>query len=43
VLQRFLEHWRQDIEARLHLIRIAHTHWQGPSDWRAVDDILPLG
>ncbi len=43
VLQRFLRHWRQEVEAHLHQIRIAHSHWDGPRDWRAVDEILPLG
>lgn len=42
VLGRFLAHWKREIEATMHMIRIAHTHWHGPTDWRAVDEILPM-
>ncbi|MFN3592191.1 MAG: protein usg [Thermaurantiacus sp.] len=42
VLGRFLSHWKREVEATMHMIRIAHSHWQGPTDWRAVDEILPM-
>jgi len=36
-LARFLDHWRRDIEAVIHSIRIAHADWIGPPEWRAVN------
>ena len=36
-LAEFLDHWRREIEAMIHSIRIAHADWAGPSEWRAVD------
>ncbi len=36
-LQAFLEHWRRDIEAVIHSIRIAHSDWVGPAEIRAID------
>ena len=42
VLHRFLDHWRREIEAALHSIRIAHRHLVGPVEWRAVDGIISL-
>ncbi|MEL6955616.1 MAG: hypothetical protein AAFO88_03150 [Pseudomonadota bacterium] len=36
-LARFLDHWRAEIDAMIHTIRIAHADWAGPSEWRAVD------
>lgn len=36
-LARFLEHWRTEIEAMIHSIRIAHSDWVGPAELRAID------
>lgn len=38
----FLDHWRREIEAALHSVRIAHGRLVGPTEWRAVDGIIPL-
>ena len=42
VLHEFLDHWRREIEAALHSIRIAHNHLIGPTEWRAVDGIITI-
>jgi uncharacterized protein Usg len=42
VLAQFLDHWRQEIEAVLHSIRVAHKHLIGPAEWRAVDGIITI-
>ena len=42
ILHRFLDHWRREIEAPLHSIRIAHKHLIGPAEWRAVDGIITI-
>lgn len=39
-LARFLDHWRREIEAVIHSIRIAHADYIGPSGWRSVDEVL---
>lgn len=36
-LQAFLDHWRRDIEAVIHQIRVAHSDWLGPAELRAID------
>ena len=36
----FLGHWRREIEAALHSVRIAHEKLIRPAEWRAVDDII---
>jgi len=36
VLFRFLDHWRREIEAAIHSVRIAHDRSLGPREWRAV-------
>ncbi|BEU99043.1 usg protein [Novosphingobium olei] len=41
-LERFLDHWRREIEATLHSIRIAHKHLIGPQEWRAVDGVITI-
>ena len=41
-LHRFLDHWRREVEAALHSIRIAHQHLIGPTEWRAVDGIITV-
>jgi len=41
-LARFLDHWRREIEAPLHSIRVAHSRLIGPTEWRAVDGIITI-
>ena len=41
-LAQFLDHWRREIEAVIHSIRIAHADWCGPQGWRNVDEIMRL-
>lgn len=38
----FLEHWRSDIEAALHSVRIEHERMIRPAEWRAVDGVLAI-
>lgn len=38
VLFGFLDHWRREIEAAIHSVRIAHDRTLGPREWRRVDD-----
>ncbi|AOR80612.1 Usg-like protein [Sphingomonas sp. LH128] len=42
ILFDFLGHWRLEVEAALHSVRIAHGRLVGPTEWRAVDGIIPL-
>jgi uncharacterized protein Usg len=42
VLFDFLGHWRREIEAAIHSVRIAHVGLIGPAEWRAVDGVIPL-
>lgn len=42
MLHQFLDHWRRDIEATLHSIRVAHNHLIGPAEWRAVDGVISI-
>ena len=42
VLHQFLEHWRREIEAALHSVRVAHQHLIRPAEWRAVDGIIAI-
>ena len=42
VLHHFLDHWRREIEAALHSVRIAHAHLIRPAEWRAVDGIISI-
>jgi uncharacterized protein Usg len=41
-LHGFLDHWRREIEAALHSVRIAHNHLIGPQEWRAVDGVISI-
>ncbi|MCS6987343.1 MAG: usg protein [Sphingomonadaceae bacterium] len=41
-LHRFLDHWRREIEATIHQIRIAHSTLLKPTEVRLVDGILHL-
>lgn len=41
-LNRFLDHWKREIEATIHSIRVAHRDLIGPSQWRGVDEVLRL-
>src|SRR5689334_15265623 len=39
-LAQFLDHWRREIEAVIHSVRIAHGDLVGPSEWRRANGIL---
>ena len=41
-LHHFLDHWRREIEATLHSVRIAHQHLIRPAEWRAVDGVITI-
>lgn len=41
-LSRFLDHWRRDIDATLHSIRIAHNHLVRPAEFRLVDGMFTV-
>ena len=41
-LRDFLDHWRREIEAALHSVRVAHNHLIGPAEWRAVDGVITI-
>jgi uncharacterized protein Usg len=41
-LGRFLDHWRREVEATIHSVRVAHKGLIGPAEWRAVDGVLRL-
>lgn len=41
-LSRFLDHWRREIEATLHSIRVAHNGLVKPAEWRAVNGVLTI-
>ena len=41
-LNRFLDHWRREIMAPLHSIRVAHKDLIGPAEFRAVDGVLTV-
>lgn len=42
LLHEFLDHWRSEVEAALHSIRVAHKHLIGPAEWRAVDGVISI-
>jgi uncharacterized protein Usg len=42
VLHEFLDHWRRDVDAALHSVRIAHKNLIAPAEWRAVDGIITI-
>ncbi len=42
VLHGFLDHWRREIEAAVHSVRVAHKHLISPAEWRAVDGIITI-
>ena len=42
VLLAFLDHWRRDVEAALHSVRIAHERLIRPAEWRGVDRVIPI-
>jgi uncharacterized protein Usg len=41
-LHLFLDHWRVNIEAAIHSVRVAHQHLIRPAEWRAVDGIITI-
>jgi uncharacterized protein Usg len=42
VLLDFLDHWRREIEAALHSVRVAHPELVRPAEWCAASDILSI-
>lgn len=36
-LHHFLDHWRREIEATIHSVRLNHRQLIGPNEWRSVD------
>lgn len=42
VLFGFLDHWRREIEAAIHSVRIAHDRTVGAREWRRVDEEFVL-
>lgn len=42
-LAAFLDHWRREVQAVIHSIRIAHSQWIGPSDFTHADVELLIG
>ena len=38
----FLDHWRRDIDAALHSVRIAHDQLIRPAEWRAGDTVISI-
>lgn len=41
-LNRFLDHWRREIDAAIHSVRVAHADLAGPAEWRAADGEFAL-
>jgi uncharacterized protein Usg len=41
-LQVFLDYWARELDGALHSVRVAHHGLIEPSEWRAVDGIIPL-
>lgn len=41
-LSRFLDHWRREIEAVIHTVRVAHADLVKPSEWRCTDGVFRL-
>ena len=42
VLFEFLDHWRLEIRATLHSVRVAHDRLIRPAEWQAVDGIITI-
>lgn len=38
----FLDHWRREIVAALHSVRIAHDDLIRPAEWRTVDGVISI-
>lgn len=41
-LAHFLDHWRREVEATLHSVRIAHCGLIRPVEWRAIDGCIHI-
>ena len=41
-LTKFLDHWRREIEAPIHSVRLCHSRLIGPTEWRAVDGVVTI-
>jgi uncharacterized protein Usg len=42
VLHKFLDFWSQQIEGRLHSVRVGATGLISPGEWRHIDHVLRL-
>ncbi len=42
VLRRFLDHWRRNIEARLHSVRVTRTGLITASGYQSVDEVIQI-
>ena len=41
-LRRFLDHWRREVEAVLHSVRVAHDIKLGPREWQRRGQVYTL-
>ncbi len=41
-LKHFLDYWQQQIEGKLHTVRVAHQKLIRPTEWQAVDGALSI-
>jgi uncharacterized protein Usg len=41
-LNRFLDHWRREIEAVIHSVTVAHAGLVRPAEWRGADIMVRL-
>jgi uncharacterized protein Usg len=41
-LAQFLDHWRREIEAVIHSVRVAHGELLAPPEWRNADGVFRL-
>lgn len=42
-LAAFLDHWRREVQAVIHSIKIVHSQWIGPSDFTHADAEFLVG
>jgi len=41
-LEQFLDHWRREIEAVIHSVRVAHGELLAPAEWRNASGVFRL-
>ncbi len=41
-LRRFMDHWRCNIDAVVHSVRVAHAMQLGPREWRPVNGVITI-